>query len=143
MTRGYTSVSAPHLSPDGKRYVTRWLHPTQEDVAIINNDGSNLRALTDDKYVNRRPRWFPDGERIAFSSDRSGVNQIWTINADGTGLRQLTFAADNGADWATLSADGKRLAYSQLKNNGGLVFVLDLTRDGRSSSPNRLRSLRI
>lgn len=135
VTRGYAGVASPQLSPDGGRYVARWLHPTQEDIAIFNNDGSNLRALTDDKFQDRRPRWFADGQRIAFSSDRSGVNQIWSINADGTGLRQLTFAAENGADSPSLSPDGKRLAYLQLKDKGAVVFVMDLTKAWQEQSP--------
>ena len=36
------------------------------------------------------PAWFPDGRRIAFQSDRSGSMEIWVMNADGTGLRQVT-----------------------------------------------------
>jgi serine/threonine protein kinase len=135
VTRGYTGVGTPQLSPDGERYVARWPHPSQEDIAIFNKDGSNLRALTNDRFQDRRPRWFPDGQRIAFSSDRSGVNQIWEINADGTGLRQLTFAAENGADSPALSHDGKRLAYLQQGSKGAAVFVMDLTKGWQEQSP--------
>lgn len=138
VTRGYTGVGTPQLSPDGERYVARWLHPTQEDIAIFNKDGSNLRALTDDKFQDRSPHWFPDGQRIAFTSDRGGVNQIWAINADGTGLRQLTFATENGADSPVLSPDGKRLAYLQLGNKGASIFVMDLTKSWQEQTPEQL-----
>jgi TolB protein len=36
------------------------------------------------------PAWFPDGNRIAFQSDRTGRWEVWVMNADGTGARQLT-----------------------------------------------------
>jgi Tol biopolymer transport system component len=36
------------------------------------------------------PVWSPDGSRIAFVSNRSGTPEIWVINADGSGLRQIT-----------------------------------------------------
>ena len=138
VTRGYTGVGTPQLSPDGGRYVARWLHPTQEDIAIFNKDGSNLRALTDDKFQDRSPHWFPDGQRVVFTSDRSGVNQIWAINADGTGLRQLTFADKNGADSPVLSPDGKRLAYLQLGDKGASVYALDLTKSWQEQTPEQL-----
>jgi serine/threonine protein kinase len=138
VTRGYTGATTPQLSPDGERYVARWPRPTQEDLAVFAKDGSNWRALTDDKYLDRRPRWFPDGQSIAFSSDRSGVSQIWSISADGTGLRQLTFAPENGADAPTLSPDGKRLAYLQLKDKATAVFVMNLTKTWQDQSPEPL-----
>jgi serine/threonine protein kinase/Tol biopolymer transport system component len=138
VTRGYTQISNPQLSPDGERYVARWPRLTQEDIAVFDKDGSNWRSLTDDEFQDRRPRWFPDGQRIAFVSDRSGTNQIWAINADGTGLRQLTFAAENGAGSPTLSPDGKRLAYMQLGDKGSTAFIMDLTRGWQEQSPEPL-----
>ncbi len=40
--------------------------------------------------LDETPSWFPDGKRIAFQSNRSGVMQVWTMNADGTDPRQVT-----------------------------------------------------
>jgi Tol biopolymer transport system component len=37
------------------------------------------------------PTWLPDGSAILFISNRGGADDIWIINADGTGLQQLTF----------------------------------------------------
>jgi TolB protein len=34
--------------------------------------------------------WSPDGTRVAFVSNRTGTYQIWTMNADGTNVSQLT-----------------------------------------------------
>jgi len=34
--------------------------------------------------------WFPDEQRIAFQSDRSGRMEIWVMNADGSGATQVT-----------------------------------------------------
>ena len=41
-------------------------------------------------YLDETPSWFPDGNRIAFQSDRSGRMEVWVMNADGTGARQVT-----------------------------------------------------
>ena len=78
------------LSPDGERLVYTTVTDNQEDLAILNSNGSGEpRWLTDDEYKDRGPRWSPDGKRIAFYSTRSGNFEIWLINADGTGLQAL------------------------------------------------------
>lgn len=41
-------------------------------------------------YLDETPSWFPDGRQIAFQSDRSGRMEVWVMNADGTGARQVT-----------------------------------------------------
>ena len=91
VTRGDRVISRPELSPDGRQFVMRVPRRTQDDIALVNRDGTNWRDLTDDKFFDRYPRWSPDGKRVAFTSDRSGIYEIWTIDAEGTNLRQLTF----------------------------------------------------
>ena len=90
ITRSNRQVSTPALSPNGEEYVLRYPSMTQEDIAIFNRDGTNVRYLTNDKFRDRTPRWSPDGKKIAFTSDRSGKYQIWMINADGSPFRKLT-----------------------------------------------------
>ncbi len=52
--------------------------------------------------------------RIAFSSDRSGVFAIWTINPDGTGAAQLTHHGTNLQDWwPVVSPDGRQIAFTR------------------------------
>src|SRR5688572_11527773 len=41
-------------------------------------------------YLDETPSWFPDGKRIAFQSDRSGRMEVWVMNADGSGAKQVT-----------------------------------------------------
>src|SRR6266566_317035 len=53
--------------------------------------------LTRGKAFDANPEWSPDGTKIAFLSDRSGNNDIWVMNADGSGLTQLT--TDPHIDW--------------------------------------------
>jgi Tol biopolymer transport system component len=58
--------------------------------------------------------------RIAFSSDRSGVFAIWTINPDGTGATQVTHHDANTQDWwPVVSPDGLRIAFTRYDGKGG------------------------
>lgn len=69
-------------------------------IWCVNRDGSNLTQLTWGKCSDIQPCWSPDGTKIAFASNRtaSGVARalgdrcynIWIMNADGSGLTQLT-----------------------------------------------------
>ena len=122
ITRGTKPYSFPVPSPDGA-----WLVYSSsgkpEDLYIIRTDGTGQRQLTDDAYVDRFPRWSPDGHRIAFMSDRSGGYEIWLINRDGGGLRQLTFTSGTVVAGCVWSPDGTRIAYNQNGANPGIVAM--------------------
>ncbi|NIM99653.1 MAG: hypothetical protein GTO24_16750 [candidate division Zixibacteria bacterium] len=71
-------------------------------IHILDADGNNLRAITD---VIAKWRggvsWSPDGTQIVFTSDRDGNDELYIVNADGSGLRRLTSntAMDCCPDW--------------------------------------------
>ena len=56
----------------------------------MKSDGSNVRRLTTNPGQDIRPRFSPDGRRIAFTSNRDGNYEIYLMNADGSGLVRLT-----------------------------------------------------
>ena len=56
----------------------------------MNTDGTQIRRLTRSPFQDIRPRFSPDGKRIAFVSHRDGNSEIYLINSDGTGLRRVT-----------------------------------------------------
>src|SRR5829696_2188209 len=110
ITRGDRRVANPQLSPDETRFVLRIPRRTQDDLAIVNRDGTNWRDLTNDQFFDRYPRWSPDGKKIAFTSDRSGHYEIWVMDADGMNLRQLTFDSPR-ASFPIWSPDGTQILF--------------------------------
>lgn len=56
------------------------------------------------------PAWAPDGSRLAFTSDRMASQDIWLVNADGTGLMQVTGGGSNETHPA-FSPNGRQIAY--------------------------------
>jgi imidazolonepropionase-like amidohydrolase/Tol biopolymer transport system component len=77
------------VSPDGKRIVFDLLG----DIYIMSVDGSGTQAatrLTSGPAFDMQPRFSPDGKRIALTSDRDGLWNIWTIDVDGRDPKQIS-----------------------------------------------------
>jgi Tol biopolymer transport system component len=108
--------SQPSFAPDGR---TLAYVQAAGGLATIRLDGGGRRVLlTDESGSVNRPRFSPDGTRIAFMrQDRRGRWHLWTIRPDGRGLRQLTRGARPESDPAW-SRDGKRLAFARQAENG-------------------------
>lgn len=72
------------------------------DLYIISKSGEILSQITDDDFKNTDPHFSPDGTQIVFRSNRAKQDELFIINSDGTGIRQLTDypKGDNSArDW--------------------------------------------
>ncbi len=70
-------VSDPHWSPDGRRLA----FVRDDEIWIVEADGSRLTRVVAKPGGGRDPRWSPDGHRLAFLSRRRGWSQVWVIDA--------------------------------------------------------------
>lgn len=79
--------------------------------------------LTADPAADIEPRLSPDATRIVFTSKRSGNYDLWLINVDGSGLRQLTNdpATDSAPAW---SPDGTQIAFASSRGGNSDVYVM-------------------
>ena len=112
------SVGGAVISPDGK-YVAYGLTDTDLDqdafvtqLWVVETASGRSWQLTRGKKSAGQPRWSPDGQWLAFSSDREGgKNQIFAIRPDGGEAVQLTKheMAVGGFAW---SPDGKTIAFT-------------------------------
>jgi Tol biopolymer transport system component len=118
----------PDFSPDGSKVVFGGAPPGSAnlDVWVVDADGGHLTRLTTAPGFDRMPAWSPDGTKILFQSSRTGIGQVWVMNADGSGQTQLTFdsvAKDQLPDW---SPDGSQIAFvTQTHASGGDIWLMN------------------
>lgn len=92
--------------------------------------------------ISQRSRWSPDGQRLAFMSNRDGNDEIYVVRADGTGTTRLT---RNGYDdvYPEWSPDGKKIVFSSSALGGtwatpnpSAIFVMDANGENRTRITN-------
>ncbi|MGD0955642.1 MAG: translocation protein TolB [Candidatus Acidiferrales bacterium] len=89
-------VIDPAWSPNGQLLAFSWRRPSGNyDIYVMDIISHQLVELTKDEARNERPSWAPDGRHLVFESTRTGTRQIWSMLADGSQPRQLTFEAQN------------------------------------------------
>ena len=109
----------PSWSPDGQE-ITYWAYDLTSKTADIwkmNADGSTKVKLTSDGTYKGPPMWSPRGDRISYTANQTGNMEVYVINNDGGGQKQLTTGHNPGYSVETRTTwhpDGVRLYYQAL-----------------------------
>jgi hypothetical protein len=115
-------------SPDGTYVaysdgVDIWVIGLFDALQVTNTPGFN----------NFQPTWSPDGQRIAFVSNRDGNLEIYSARMDGGDLRRLTNNPGNDSDPAW-SPDGTRIAFTSDRSGNTELYVMSAA-DGANPTP--------
>nr|MBC7246111.1 PD40 domain-containing protein [Chloroflexota bacterium] len=100
-----------------------------QEVYVMNADGSDLRNLTLNPAQDGNPSWSPTHDRLAFVSDRTGNSDIFLMNADGSGVVQITFSPADEIHPAW-SPNGAFIAYVSNEDGDWEIFVMNATGGG-------------
>ena len=114
---------------------TRPTFPTRtalRETSIV-EPSTMVRTIIPGDSNNAGPQFSPDGKRLAFMSNRSGLWQIWVSAVDGSNPTQLTDGG--GAGTPRWSPDGRSIAFDAPTDEGTSIFVVPA--DG-SSPPRKL-----
>jgi Tol biopolymer transport system component len=128
----------PSSSPDGTQIAFRHgddlIEPSgDEEVYVMDADGTNVRRLTNNADFDSAPSWSPDGRLVAFESAPGptllpGVEpaekDVYVMHADGTHVRRLTDSPglDEGPVW---SPDGTKIAFSSDRDGQQEIYVMN------------------
>jgi Tol biopolymer transport system component len=110
--------STPSWSPDGRRLAFhRYIRGRNSEIFVVGVEGRNERRLTRHPAEELWPVWSPDGRRLAFVSTRDGSWEIFVVNADGSGVRQVTrrLASTELNVTPAWSPDGRVIAFSSTR----------------------------
>lgn len=133
LTREDTGNNAfPSCSPDGKWIVFRSGRSGHKNLYIVDAvngefDGG-VRQLTDGPWIDTMPSWSPNGDLIAFSSNRHNPDDattfgIYVVKPDGSGLKRIYVAGPEGSD----DVDRERLNHVCFSKDGEwLLFTANL-----------------
>jgi Tol biopolymer transport system component len=95
------------------------------EIYVMNTDGSNQQRLTYNNDEDWTPAWSPDSTHIAFTSNRNGQTyDICVMNADGSNQQQLTANSANNyvPSW---SPDGSQLIFSSDRDGDDEIYVMN------------------
>ncbi len=94
------------------------------EIYAMRADGSASTNLTNNRATDCWPSWSPDGQRIAFGSNRSGAGEIYAMDADGDNPVQLTHRLGND-QWPSWSPDGRRLVFGSERSGNFDLYAMD------------------
>jgi len=119
----YVNVEISRL--EGKlAFMSNFKQRMAEEVYTMNADGTELRQLTDNNYLDGWPHWSPDGERIVFTTQPGGAettHYVTMMNADGTGKVALPVEGIS-RDW---SPDGNNILFTKKYNLTEQIYQSD------------------
>jgi eukaryotic-like serine/threonine-protein kinase len=128
------SVANFTVSPDGRWVAYQRAFEGQRDIWIVPSVGGPAQLFTRNPATDVQPAWSPGGSRLAFVSDRSGINQIWVSGVqDGRAVGSATqITNDSRACWAPAwSPDGRSIAFVAAAGDGEVYIAPS---DGRGSA---------
>ncbi len=144
-----TQLYQPSWSPDGDMIAFSAWRQGYQDIYILNLDPDNLstnnpnpnnignftlQPIFQDKYIDLSPCWSPDGQYLFFSSDRTGIYNIFAFSLHDKKLYQITNVL-GGAFQPAISPDGKQLAFIEYHATGYELHLMKMD-PNLNSNPN-------
>ena len=113
-------------SPDGNLLAYAKTDKGQADIYVKQINGGQARNLTNDTWIDYSPLWSPDGQRVAYLSQRASKAEVWLIPFLG-GNGQMVKTLDVQPRWLTSWTRNAARIYYEAKGNLFALEVADWT----------------
>ncbi len=115
---------APRFSPDGQRVVMSLGTPDgSSSIFEMDLRTRQPRRLTQSSGIDTGPSYAPDGRQIVFESDREGTQQLYVMNADGSGVQRIS-SGDGRYSTPVWSPRGDYIAFTKQTSGRFLIGVM-------------------
>jgi hypothetical protein len=122
----FEQVYTPRWSPDGRRIAfSAWYRGGRRDIAVVDVETGTVTHITDDRALDTGPAWSPDGGTLYFSSDRTGIANIYAHELATGEIAQVTHVV-GGAYQPDVSPSGRHMVYVGYTSHGFDLFTLPL-----------------
>ncbi len=101
------------ISPDGSTIIFDMLG----DLYTMPSSGGKATRITDGMAYDTHPRYSPDGKTIVFTSDRSGSENVWTMDLETNETKQITKSNNEWVQSAEWSPDGEYIVAVKGRRN--------------------------
>ena len=143
---------APVFSPDGQKIAFESKAPTQGaqsepgstenndtlEIYVVHVDGTNMKQLTHNDVDDGHPTWAPNGKQITFTGMVDDIYQIFSVNAEGGTVQQLTYGTTGSHYHPTFSPDGKRIIYVSNTHNHYTLWMMNADGTNKTQLTNHI-----
>jgi hypothetical protein len=116
LTKGPAAHYSPKVSPDGAHVAFTAQDGSTYSIYSMDIDGSHVVRLTRPPMSAGTPAWSMNGMQIVFTGAQSSASsyQIWSMNADGSGQKQITHLSGSSASQPAFAPSGAEIAFTNI-----------------------------
>ncbi|MDR0307813.1 MAG: hypothetical protein LBI42_13395 [Chitinispirillales bacterium] len=120
----FSTIFSLDWSPDGKLIAVDYIDGENRRIGVYDIHKKTFSIICETEHDQRNPYFNSDGSALYFSSDRTGIFNIFRYVFAAGKLERVTNVS-GGAFHPALSPDGKKLVYSGYDKDGYGIYLLD------------------